>query len=584
MTKWGCDLKGFKFKERWSNNAKSYDDLLILAVLGTVCGLFSGLLMAFFYAVIYVPVRYIMASDFDAFESLPVEWRVGLSVFSCAVLAIVFLLLPSRLHKVGVPYVVERLNYHHGNLPIGNAVVQFFSAAIGLAGGLSIGKEGPAVHIGATLGSYLAEKAKLPQYGVETLLACGVAGAISAIFQTPLAGVLFAFEVIFFEYRQRYVLPVLLSSVIATLVSHNIIGPLHIFSIDAITSLSLSLDLFFACFVLVVFIVFLSAVFLQTQKNLWRLSSLPVWLRFALVALATSLAAVYLPEALGSGYLSLSRLLTGELVVYSLLLLIFVKTVLTALTIGLGIPGGMIGPTFIIGGLTGGYVALMFDSTVIDIAWFALIGMAAMMAACFQAPLTALVAIIEMTHSSQVIVPALFVIVLACLFMRVFFHQESVFVERLRFMGVSSNISAFQRYLRHHTIKPVAEEVVLLPMIVPIERVKDLASSMVDYVVFKNEDEWRLVRRIAVLDVVQTLDMGPQKWLVVSNDKVSMSLDKALISSDITVIEEPSSLETVLSWFQKTGQSDVLVSLPGSSFCLVSRHRLDQFLLENDEE
>ena len=291
-----------------------------------------------------------------------------------------------------------------------------------------------------------------------------------------------------------------------------------------------------------------------------------------------------MPETLGSGYLSLSRLLTGELVVYSLLLLIFVKTVLTALTIGLGIPGGMIGPTFIIGGLTGGYVALMFDSTVIDIAWFALIGMAAMMAACFQAPLTALVAIIEMTHSSQVIVPALFVIVLACLFMRVFFHQESVFVERLRFMGVSSNISAFQRYLRHHTIKPVAEEVVLLPMIVPIERVKDLASSMVDYVVFKNEDEWRLVRRIAVLDVVQTLDMGPQKWLVVSNDKVSMSLDKALISSDITVIEEPSSLETVLSWFQKTGQSDVLVSLPGSSFCLVSRHRLDQFLLENDEE
>ncbi|MCW8355714.1 hypothetical protein N5P32_07360 [Marinomonas pontica] len=88
MTKWGCDLKGFKFKERWSNNAKSYDDLLILAVLGTVCGLFSGLLMAFFYAVIYVPVRYIMASDFDAFESLPVEWRVGLSVF-----LVLFLLL-----------------------------------------------------------------------------------------------------------------------------------------------------------------------------------------------------------------------------------------------------------------------------------------------------------------------------------------------------------------------------------------------------------------------------------------------------------------------------------------------------------
>ncbi len=170
--------------------------------------------MAFFYAAIYLPARYIIGTDFDTFESLPVEWRVGLSLLACIVLALVFTLLPSRLHKVGVPYVVERLNYHNGNLPLWNGVVQFFTAAIGLIGGLSIGKEGPAVHLGATLGGYLAEKAKLPQYGVETLLACGVAGAISAIFQTPLAGVLFAFEVIFLEYRQRYVLPVLLSSVV----------------------------------------------------------------------------------------------------------------------------------------------------------------------------------------------------------------------------------------------------------------------------------------------------------------------------------------------------------------------------------
>jgi H+/Cl- antiporter ClcA len=513
---------------------------------------------------------------------LAVEWRVGLSFAACVVLALLFTLLPNRLHKVGVPYVVERLNYHHGNLPVWNAVVQFFSAAIGLAGGLSIGKEGPAVHLGATLGGYLAGKAKLPQYGVETLLACGVAGAISAVFQTPLAGVLFAFEVIFLEYRQRYVLPVLLSSVIATLVSHYVIGPLDIFSVESISSVLLSTDLFVACFVLVVFIVLLSALFLHTQKSLWRFSGVSVWWRFSLVAIATSFAAIYLPESLGSGYLSLSRLLSGDLILYSLLLLILVKTVLTAFTIGLGIPGGMIGPTFIIGGLAGVQVALVFDDSVADVALFALLGMAAMMAASFQAPLTALVAIIEMTHSSEAIVPALFVIVFSCLLMRVFFHQESVFVERLNFMGMSSTISPFQRYLRHHTVKPVAEEVLLLPKVVAIEQVKDLASSMVDYVVFEIENERRLVRRIAVLDTLKTLEEGPQLWLVSEDDRVKMNLSLALESTLVSVIDEPPSLEAMLGWFQETGLPEVLVAVSDSSFSLVSRHRLDQFLLKSD--
>ncbi|MCB5162046.1 chloride channel protein [Marinomonas algarum] len=569
-------------KTKWSENAKSYNELLLLAVLGIFCGLFSGLLMAFFYAVVYVPMRYFMGTDFDAFESLAVEWRVFFSIFACLLLAVVFTLLPPRLHKVGVPFVVERLNYHDGNLPIWNGVVQFFTAAIGLMGGLSIGKEGPAVHMGATLGSYLATKAKLPQYGVETLLACGIAGAISAVFQTPLAGVLFVFEVIFLEYRQRYVLPVLLSSVTATLVSHYLIGPIDIFNVGAMVLAPLSLDLFLACSVLVVFVLGLSVLFFQIQKQLWRFSALSVWWRFSVVAMVSSTAAVYLPEALGSGFLPLNHLLSGDLIVYSLLLLILVKTVLTALTIGLGIPGGMIGPTFIIGGLAGVQIAFTFGEGVSDAALFSLLGMAAMMAACFQAPLTALVAIIEMTHSFTAIVPALFVIVLSCLLIRVIFHQESIFVERLNFIGMSSSISPFQRFLRHHTIKPVAEPILALSSHASLEQIKDLASSVVDYVAYEKDNEWYLVKRLAVLETLQLLNEGPQPWLTVFHDKISMDIFSALDSTNIKLIQEPNSLEAMLVWFQRTGLNEVLVPLSDTSYRLVSRHRLDQFLLKSD--
>ena len=538
--------------------------------------------MVLFYAIMYLPMQLVIGSELGVFSSISVEWRIAFVVLSCFSLMIFFWVTPDRLQKVGVTYVVERLNYHHGNLPIWNAIVQFFAAAISLAGGLSVGKEGPAVHLGATVGSYFAEKMKLPQYGVETLIACGVAGAISAIFQTPLAGVLFAFEVIFLEYQQRYALPVLMSSVVATLVSHYIIGPLELFSIDSITSFAMSVDFFVACAALAVAVVLFSALFLHTQKCLWRFNNLSVWFRFSLVAVITSMAALYFPEILGSDYYVLNSILSGELIVYSLLLLVVVKTLLTAITVGLGVPGGMIGPTFIIGGLLGAQIALMFDYALTDVTLFVLLGMAAMMAACFQAPLTALVAIVEMTHSSEVIVPALFVVVFSCLFMKVFFHQESIFVERLSYMGMISTINPLQRYLRHHTIQPVAESVVLLSSYPTLEQVKNLASNMLEYVVFEREGRYHFIRQSALFDKLHTLNFGPQPWLMIVNDDLSMDLTQVEPSNFIQTIESPSSLEAILVWFQKTKESEVLVSTSDGTFSLVSRHRLDQFLLQDD--
>ena len=539
--------------------------------------------MVFFYLVMYLPARYFIDMEFDSFSALPLTTRIIVPVLACFSLALLFHYIPKAYHKVGVPYVVERLTYHGGNLPIWNGVVQFFTAAIGLAGGLSMGKEGPAVHLGATLGSVIAGKAKLPQYGVEVLLACGVAGAISAIFQTPLAGVLFAFEVIFLEYRQRYVLPVLLSSVVATLVSHYVIGPLNIFNVQALSHVVLSPALFAACLLLVVMIVLLAALFFHTQKLAWRFHRVSVWWRFSVVAALTAISAAYIPESLGIGYGALSRLLLSDLVIYFLLLLILVKTLLTAVTIGLGIPGGMIGPAFVIGGLAGLLVALLFGVPIEELALFALLGMAAMMAACFQAPLTALVAMIEMTQSSASIVPALLVIVLSCLLVRVLFHQESIFVERLKFMGMSSSINPFRRHLRHHKVTSVSESVLFCSQNPSLERIKDLASNVVNYVVFTSHDKFYWVHTSAVLDALQTLEAGPQAWLDVENETDVMDLSRAVSAEEVALIDEPPSLEVLLNWFQETRRNEVLIRFSKQSYGLVSKHKLDQFLLKNED-
>lgn len=546
----------------------------------------SALVMVLLYWLIVSFSHFLMPAGGESFESLPVLQRVIIPIVACFLLAVIFTVLPSKWHKVGIPFVVERLNYHQGILPLLNSVVQFFTAAISLIGGLSIGKEGPAVHVGATFGSYLAQKGKLPQYGVETLVACGVAGAIAAAFQTPLAGVLFAFEVIFFEYRMGIVLPVLLSSVVAMLVSEYFLGSIEIFNIAKLSAAQFTPEFFVACFTLVAVIVVLAFVFLQVQKLLWGVGKLSVWWRFALVALATSICAVFVPEVLGGGYDSLISLLTGHVLVSSLIVLIIVKTLLTSLSIGLGIPGGMIGPTFVIGGLAGAQMAFLFDSSLSydhEMTLFVLLGMSAMMAACFQAPLTALIAMIEMTHTSEVIVPAMLVIVLSCLIMRLLLKQESAFVQRLHYFGLASSISPFQRYLRHHNVQSVAEPVTVLPAHVSIEQLKDLGSSVVDYVAFEVEGEWRLSRRENAIDALQSINDGPPIWLVVDDNKVLMDLSRALECVSSSLLTEPTSLERMLAWFQASGRSEVLVRLKQSGrICLVTRRQLDQFLLKDN--
>lgn len=521
----------------------------------------------------------------DGFSAMPDWQRAFLPIVACFVLIVMFTWLPAKYHKLGIPYVIERLNYHQGVLPLMNGVVQFFSAAIALAGGLSIGKEGPAVHMGATFGSFLAQRSRLPQAGVETLLACGVSGAIAASFQTPLAGVLFAFEVIFLEYRVQYVLPVLLSSVAGMLVSQYFLGSLSVFHVSDFSTSLLNLDVILACLTLVMSIVCLALLFNKVQKMFWRLNHLPIWVRFSIVALATSLIAYYLPEVLGGGYGPLVKALSGETLMFSLLVFLIAKTLLTSLTIGLGIPGGMIGPTFIIGGVAGVQVALIFGERMgihHELALFALLGMAGMMAACFQAPLTALIAVVEMTHSSEAIVPALFVIVLACLCMRLIFCEESVFVSRLHFVGLSHTLNPFKHHLMLHSVKSVAEEVNVLPVCALIEQVKDLGASVLDYVVFSTDDGWRIARRVLMVEALESLNCGPQSWLVASDEHIMMNLFEAVESTGIEVLDDPESLASVADWFHQTQASDVLVAFSQShQVSVVSRRKLDQFLFKD---
>ena len=572
------------FIERWRKGDLGSDDLLVLSGLALVCGVLSGLTMTALVMLLLWFASFILPTHSESYELLPPEFRFLLPVLACILLAGIWHFLPKRHLKVGIPYVVERLNYHQGNLPIINAVVQFVGALIGLMGGLSIGKEGPAVHIGATFGSRLAQRFRLSYIGVDTLVACGVAGAIAAAFQTPLAGVLFAYEVIFHEYRLRLVLPVLLSSIVAMFISEGLLGRFDLFELGVLKLPLYDFSMLLAYCVLVVLIVIASSLFYQVQRWFWRFGNVSPWVRFLFVGVVTGAVGLLVPQVLGGGYDSLNVALTGGDFIMPLLILIIAKVVLTSLSIGLGIPGGMIGPTFVIGGLVGAQVSLWVDTGLLpatEMSLFVLLGMAAMMATTFQAPLTAMIAMVEMTHTSQTIVPAIFVIVLSCTAIRLLFNQDSIFVERMNALGLVSEWSPVQRLLRQQDLRNVAQKVKVLPAILPLERIRDLASNMVDYVAIKTGDAYFLVSAPEMLDKLKQLDLGPQTWLASDGDQQGMDVLMALQGKEVKVIDSSMPLPDLINWLHKNNQSQVLVQyVDAGSFWLVTSHQLNQMLFK----
>ncbi|MDH3513362.1 MAG: chloride channel protein, partial [Gammaproteobacteria bacterium] len=172
-----------------------------LATLGVICGLLTGIVIIAFRMLIEVSQSlFLPGANPENYEGLTMAWRFLLPLAGGLVLGLVFQFLPAESRHVGVVHVMERLSYHQGRLPLRNAIVQFLGGAVSIIAGHSVGREGPAIHLGAASGSVAGRHLGLPNNSLRVLAGCGVAAAIAAAFNTPLAGVVFAMEVVIMEY------------------------------------------------------------------------------------------------------------------------------------------------------------------------------------------------------------------------------------------------------------------------------------------------------------------------------------------------------------------------------------------------
>ena len=422
--------------------------LLLLAVLvGLLCGCAAILLKTL--------IHWIQTGLTSWFRD-PADW-LFLLVFPgvgmlLSMLFVRFILKDDISH--GVTKVLQAVSKNESNIRPHNTWSSLVASSVTIGFGGSVGAEAPIVYCGAAIGSTVARRAGLSYRNMTMLLGCGAAAAIAGIFKAPLAGVLFTLEILMFNMSMYAILPLLLSSVTATVVTYLFMGTEVQFA-GSIEAFRLSRIPFYL--LLGVFCGFMSLYFirvtLKVEDRMRRFRN-PFW-RWALCALLLGVLIFLFPPLYGEGYSSLSlmlnnnpgevpRLVFGErlnespwlFLLYFAAIMLF-KVFATAFTNAGGGVGGTFGPTLVCGGLAGFVIARLVNLlgfAALPEANFVLVGMAGLMAGVMQAPMTAIFLIAEITGGYELLIPLIIAATVSYGTIRIF-ERYSIYTKRIAAQG-----------------------------------------------------------------------------------------------------------------------------------------------------
>ena len=419
-----------------------------LCLLGIVGGVSAASLIIMFR----LCVEWLQASGFGALrEWFNDEWPVWFLMPLLSVLCILLIayITGFKHYRMGIPFVIHRVKYYYGHIPFRTTINQFFGGMLPLAGGFVVGREGPCVHLGASASSFLGQWLRLPYNSIRILAGCGIAAGISASFNTPFAAVIFVMEVVLREYKIHIFVPVMLAAACGSVLTRIVFGQVNELSFLSFTAFSQWMYLYLV--LLGVLLGMLATLFNnQLMRVMTWFRPVPMVWRLMLAALITGTVGMLLPEALGANFIDVETLFSSNPETLLLCAILVSKVVLAVFAIGLGIPGGIIGPVMVIGMLAGA-VLLVPLSYFIDVPEFtnsfALLGIAGMLTAVLHAPLAALSAVMELSYSPEIILPAMLVIVPAYVTSTQFFGNRSIFIRQLDYQNLPYAISSIREAL-----------------------------------------------------------------------------------------------------------------------------------------
>lgn len=495
---------------RWMFPLAATPGILALSLLGAVCGIVAGLSIWALHWLIdgarfaFTALNTLCAARWPDLPAALVGTALGATVVG-------LLLHWARSHHRhgGLVHIVERLQYHQGQLPWPNALLYLIGTTFAVGSGQVVGREGAAAHLGAAGGSLLGRWLELPNSTVRALVGCGAAAGIAASFNTPLAGVIFAMEVIVMEYTVTGLAPTIIAAVSANAVAH-----LWLDSHTALSVPSVALESLREIPLLLIFgglIGIAAAVYCRAISQIARrVRRWPIWLAMALTGVLTGLVASQLTNLGDGGFATINRALAGDLSMSTAAALGVAVMVCSCLAIASAIPGGVILPSMLAGALLGSALG-QFSLTIggANAALYALLGLGAMMGAVLQAPLTALIVILELSAHTEMVFPAMLTVITAVLVSRQFSGSESLVAQLLNDRGLNfRNDPVSQSLRRISVISAMNRKVLRAPNQISLPQAQELLNQRPDWLLVQNDDAGSFA--ISAADVQHALNLAQQ--------------------------------------------------------------------------
>ncbi|MBR4738941.1 MAG: chloride channel protein [Bacteroidales bacterium] len=442
---------------RW--RLRHVSEQVMLLLLAVVVGLLAGLAAVALKTLVHYASTVVTRLSRADWQMVTGNWQFIIIFF----LPLIGILLTMLFVKYvvrgdighGLPSVLLAISRNRSALPAKNMWTSLVASTLTVAFGGSVGLEAPIASTGSAIGSNIGRWFRLSPKSVRLLLGCGAAGAIAGIFKAPLAGILFVLEVFLFDLTATTALPLLIASLTASTVAYFLMGTGVQFTFTIGEQFALSQLPYYA--VLGVFCAAVSVYFLRVTDRVesWFAKRRNPWLRMVLGGLMLGGLVVLFPPLYGEGYSSLTELLHGNpdtvfagapyrswvgnawFTLAVLFALILLKAVATATTIGAGGVGGTFGPSLVIGGLSGYFIAMLCNQLGLppqSTANFALVGMAAVMTGVMHAPFMATFLIAEITGGYDLLVPLLTAAAVTYLCVNPF-ERHSIYARKLAEKG-----------------------------------------------------------------------------------------------------------------------------------------------------
>ena len=539
------------------NKAKMTEHSFIL-IMAVLIGLLGGLGAVLIQWMIKEFQQIFWQGEFnlDTLRAIPWYWKIAVPLFGGIVVGFVIQFVAKEAKGHGVPEVMEAIALHNGIIRMRVVVAKLFSSALYIASGGSVGREGPVIQIGSAIGSTIGQLFRVNHKRMRIFVACGAASGIAAAFNAPVAGALFAVEIILGDFAVPQFSPIVISSVTATVVSRHFLGdfpalivaPYHLVSpLELINYAVLGL---LSGIVAVMFIKTL-----YFTEDFFDKFNIPEYYKGAAGGLMIGIIGLMMPQIFGVGYDTIDAALAGHLFTWVAFGLVFVKILATSISLGSGGSGGIFAPSLFLGAMLGtafgGLMHYLFPAWTAESGAYALVAMGGLVGATTHGPITAILIIFELTNDYKIILPLMITTIIATIVSNRL-QKESIYTLKLVRRGVNIFAGREVNVLRSLKVSEVIKkDISQVNANASFSEVLDKMVNSQHNFIYLVDQSKHLCGYISMNEIRQTIkDYDNLKDVLIAED---------MAVPNVTIMKESDNLDIVMKQFGRNGLDEMPV-------------------------